>query len=68
MAKHNWNVTQKEFGSQIWVSNAFKEIYIGENTLGTSEELRKTRKVAEIICNALNDHNPYLHYSKNKEA
>ena len=68
MAKHNWNITQKEFGSQIWVSNAFKEIYIGKNILGTSEELRKTRKVAEIICDALNDYNPYLHYSKNKEA
>jgi|TARA_R110000744_G_scaffold101004_2_gene194828 hypothetical protein len=60
MAKHEWNVTKQKQGTEIYVSNAYKSIYIGENDEHTTEKsIRMTILVAHICKNALNKDNPY---------
>lgn len=60
MAKHQWNVTRQKAGSEIWVSNAYEQIYIGEQYKHTTEKAaRMTILIAHICKNALNKDNPY---------
>ncbi len=60
MAKYEWNVTRQKAGTEIYVSNAYKDFFIGEQDEHTSEEsARMTILIAHICKNALNENNPY---------
>ena len=60
MAKHNWNITYRKNGLEMWVSNAYREIFIGDVADSIPEPYRKKNiTIAKIICIALNNHNPF---------
>ena len=60
MSKREWNVTRQKAGSEIWVSNAYEQIYICEDYANTTKErVRRTILIAHICKNALNKDNPY---------
>lgn len=60
MAKYEWNVTRQKAGTEIYVSNAYKKIFIGEQDEHISEKsARITILIAHICKNALNKDNPY---------
>ena len=60
MAKHNWNITRQKRGMELYVSNAYKEIFIGEMDDLVSEERQEDNyKIARIVCDSLNENNPF---------
>ena len=64
MAKNNWNVTELKKGCEIFVSNAYKSFYIGESYPETPiESVIMSKKLAHIICDALNANNTYPNFN-----
>ena len=66
MAKHDFNITRRKYGTELTVSNAYLEIYIGDVDLSNNKPLySKDQKkerifiIAKIIKDALNKYNPY---------
>ena len=45
---------------ELYVSNAYKEIFIGEMDDLVSEERQEDNyKIARIVCDSLNENNPF---------
>ncbi len=60
MAKEDWNVVKRKRGTEVFVGNGYREIFIGHSDEMTSHESHRTTVlIAHIIRKALNKDNPY---------
>ena len=60
MAKADWNVVKRKYGTEVFVGNGYREIFIRHSDEMTSHESHRTTVLlAHIIKKALNKDNPY---------
>jgi len=66
MAKNEWNVVLCKGGNEMHVANGYQTLFIGETYEDMSREhIKRTRTIAYIIKDALNNKNPYPYENEN---